>query len=631
MYARRSSRRKINRSRDNFQRKTENNSPTFKRKESSNLSLIINNASKTKSSNLSTLIQNKSDSPQIQAFRIDKKSDDKKQKVKLTWWERSKRWAFKKAMGLAGIDPKMVMGLINKSGPALGQIFRYPKRFVNTLISALQIGFSKFRQNIGKYIAAGIMGWIFGTLSSAGIQIPKKFTLSSFFGIVLQVMGVTVDYFKKRLAKKIGDKNIQRLEQAFNVLSTFIKKGIGGVWKLLKNYLTGLRGMVINSIKDWVITKVVFNAVTKIVGLFNPVSGLVAIIKTIYNVVKFLIKHASQLTALFGAVAGSMYELAYGKTKKASAKILSVLAGMLPLAIGFFANFIGLSGIGEKVKNIIGRLQKKVNKAIDKGINWIASKVGGIFKSKGGKATSEERHKKIIKRLSKKFKKDDGPKKLNNTEWMEYKKKLAKKMEKETNPKLEKGVKLKIDINDAKGFKRLKYKMKIALNTVQTVELDNGATIDVVTLVHGTTLKRAQGMYDKGPDEAFEVGTGVQGAAGQISFIFLGGSTKHGNPSDYARNKVKDFEPNDGVPALLFVKCPTYLIGKEAQIDMSIRRDLSDKESSNLTSELKAEPGKAINTGAEVSFEPGHGLEELKRYWSKLKSIGLIRIIQIDM
>lgn len=87
----------------------------------------------------------------------------------LSLGERAKKWAFENALSAAGVDKKQVMGLINQAGGAVMEIIEHPGRFVNTLIQALKQGFLQFKANIGKHLKAGLMGWLFGTLSKAGI------------------------------------------------------------------------------------------------------------------------------------------------------------------------------------------------------------------------------------------------------------------------------------------------------------------------------------------------------------------------------------------------------------------------------------------------------------------------------
>ena len=46
-------------------------------------------------------------------------------------------------------------------------------------------------------------------------------------------------------------------------------------------------------------------------------------------------------------------------------KIEDVLGQMVPIIIGFLASVIGLGGIGQKIREIVEKLQKPVNKALD--------------------------------------------------------------------------------------------------------------------------------------------------------------------------------------------------------------------------------------------------------------------------
>jgi len=239
---------------------------------------------------------------------------------------------------------------------------------------------------------------------------------------------------------------------------------------MLKNYLGGLKDFVLGMIKEWVVTRIITSAVTKILSMFNPVTGLLTIIKTIYNIITFLLERGVQFIALFQAVAGSVKELALGNVKKAANNIEQTLARLLPVAISFLASLLGLGGIAGRIKQIIMRISGRVWEGINKGIGWVVKKAKGLLaKVKGGKKTAkgktaEARHKRILKKLAKRFEKDDGPKKLDDKGWIAYKQKLSNKLEKETNPKLEKGVKLTISIEDAKGFKHIKYRMRIAPN-----------------------------------------------------------------------------------------------------------------------------------------------------------------------
>jgi hypothetical protein len=82
----------------------------------------------------------------------------------------------------------------------------------------------------------------------------------------------------------------------------------------------------------------------------------------------------------------SISAIAAGAVGSAAARVEATLAGFLTVVISFLANFIGLGGVGERVKKIIAALRAPVDKALDALIPWIvnmASRVGRFFAQAG--------------------------------------------------------------------------------------------------------------------------------------------------------------------------------------------------------------------------------------------------------
>ena len=305
---------------------------------------------------------------------------------RLSWWQRAKKWAFEKALGAVGVDKEAVMGLINRAGSAVMEIVYHPGRFVNTLIRAVTQGFRQFLAHIGKYLKAGLMGWLFGAMAKSGLQTPQDFSARSILTVVLQALGISPEQLKEKIRAKlvqwIGEKNVARLEQAGGFLRKLIGAGgVAGFVSMLASYASGLKTMVIDTLKTWVITHVVQGAVLKVLSLFNPVSGFFAIIKMIYNVIKFLVEQAGKLRALFAAVVGAVVPLAKGKAKQAADRIEQALGQSIALALGFLAGFLGLGNIAEAVKGVL----KRVKGWVDKAINRILKKARKLIKGIGRK------------------------------------------------------------------------------------------------------------------------------------------------------------------------------------------------------------------------------------------------------
>jgi len=88
-------------------------------------------------------------------------------------------------------------------------------------------------------------------------------------------------------------------------------------------------------------------------------------------------------------VLDSVSDIVRGNVSSVVNKINDVLGQMVPIIIGFLASLIGLGGIGQKIREIVEKLQKPVNKALDfviktglklagpiiRGISGIAGKV----------------------------------------------------------------------------------------------------------------------------------------------------------------------------------------------------------------------------------------------------------------
>ena len=64
-------------------------------------------------------------------------------------------------------------------------------------------------------------------------------------------------------------------------------------------------------------------------------------------------------------VIDSVADIVRGNVSGVVNKINDVLGQMVPIIIGFLASVIGLGGIGQKIREIIQKLQKPVNKALD--------------------------------------------------------------------------------------------------------------------------------------------------------------------------------------------------------------------------------------------------------------------------
>jgi hypothetical protein len=278
-------------------------------------------------------------------------------------------------------------GMLRKAGAVIRKIIKDPIGFLGKLIDAVKQGFDQFSKNILTHLKAGLVGWLFGALASAGIEIPSEFSLKAIFGLVLQILGVTKDRIRAKVVKLIGSKNVERIEKAWEWVSKLISEGPAGLWEKIKEYLGNLKEMVMGGIRDWVVTQIVKQAVLWVISLFNPASALLKAIQAIYGVIMFFVERIDQILQLVESVIESVAKIVGGQIGEAATWIEKAMGRTVPLIISFLANLLGLTGVSEKIKSIIGGIQKKVDTAIDKVIGRI---VGGLkaFFGKGGKPSA---------------------------------------------------------------------------------------------------------------------------------------------------------------------------------------------------------------------------------------------------
>jgi hypothetical protein len=83
----------------------------------------------------------------------------------------------------------------------------------------------------------------------------------------------------------------------------------------------------------------------------------------------FFVEKGSQIKEFVDSVLDSIESIVGGGVGAVAKHIENTLAKILPLLLGFLASLLGLGGISEKVKEILEKVQKPVNKAIDFVIN----------------------------------------------------------------------------------------------------------------------------------------------------------------------------------------------------------------------------------------------------------------------
>jgi len=279
---------------------------------------------------------------------------------------------------------KRLMSILSEAGNAIELILADPIGFLGNLLSAVKLGFNNFVANIWDHLKAGLMTWLFGSLARAGITMPSDFSLKSIFGLVMQVLGLTRERIMAKVRRVIGPRGAAILDKVIDYFSTLLSEGPAGLWEQMKQDLSDLKDTILNAIKEWVVTRIIKSAVTKLVSMFNPAGAIIQAAITIYNAVMFFVENIDKILDLVQTIVRSVLNIAKGKISQAAAWIEKTLARTIPVIIAFLARLLGLGGIADRIKGIIKRIQKKVSKALDKVIRKVVGKLKRLF-GRGGR------------------------------------------------------------------------------------------------------------------------------------------------------------------------------------------------------------------------------------------------------
>jgi Domain of unknown function (DUF4157) len=281
-------------------------------------------------------------------------------------------------------------GVVTDAEETLDLIINDPIAFLGYLLDALKQGFSQFLEKILEHLKRGLMDWIFGTLATAGIQLPKEFDLKGIIMLVLQVLGVTWTKIRAKIEKIIGPRAMRAIEKIVDYVSTIISGGIEGLWEKIKEDLGGLKDMIISAIQDWIVTAIVKEAMMKLMTMSNPAGAIVEAVIDIYKTVRFFIEKAQQIMHLVETIVRSVSNIARGAIGEAANWVEEAMASTIPVILGFLAELIGLGGLGEKIQEFVKKAQEVVDKAIDAALAKIVEVAKGLF-GKDEKASPDER------------------------------------------------------------------------------------------------------------------------------------------------------------------------------------------------------------------------------------------------
>jgi Skp family chaperone for outer membrane proteins len=298
----------------------------------------------------------------------------------------------------------MLLGVLAKAASAVMAIIKDPIGFLGKLVSAVGAGLRAFLANIGEHLKKGLIGWLLGAMSGAGLQLPAKFDLRGIIGMIASLLGLTWAALRGRIVSRgVPEQAMGAVEQSVPVAQKLQSQGVGGIWQEIAEKVGDLKANLFTKISQYLVPTVLIAGITWIISLLNPASAFIKACKMIIDIVTFIIERGAQIIQFVNAVLDAIIAIAGGGTGGVPALIEKALALSIPVLIGALAAILGISGIAEKVKKFFHALSKPVMKAVD----WVVGKIVGFGKKiwaklrgKADKRTPEQKQKALADGLA---------------------------------------------------------------------------------------------------------------------------------------------------------------------------------------------------------------------------------------
>ncbi|MCU1255835.1 MAG: hypothetical protein JWM83_2134, partial [Candidatus Angelobacter sp.] len=270
------------------------------------------------------------------------------------------RTAFGIVVRALRIPVDLIRQLIDKASRAWDAVLAAPIRFIRSALQAILRGMGRFVGNFLSHLWYGVQGWLFNAVSDRGITPPSSWTdFRPVFGFVLDVLGISLDHVLDLLATRIGRPAVARIRTVINVLtgvwewvSVAIREGPAGIWRMIVERLRDLGTMVLETAVRWVMTRIIAIVGARITAM-AATAGLSAVLEAvvaIYQAIQTAIEYARRILQVLITIFDTVIQIAQGVIDPAAQGVETGLRMIMPVVIGFLANYAGLGGIGERIR-----------------------------------------------------------------------------------------------------------------------------------------------------------------------------------------------------------------------------------------------------------------------------------------
>jgi len=325
---------------------------------------------------------------------------------------------FEAACKLVGVDPSIFATAFG----ALRDIISNPGRFFKALGHGFVDGFRNFGKNIGENIKIMITNLLNIWLSPVGVKVPSNIPsltgfielgfslvgidISKITGILAQLMATEVEESGEEGEADDADGGVveaakpKKVKSEDPISEMFAEIQAGGLAALAQRVLPNLMDVAKAVLPDIILevgVSLVKKGVAKLALMANPVGGIAAALKAVWDLIDFVRSNMSQIMALVTAVTNTLAAAAKGDSSAVANGVEAALCQGIPLAIELIARLLGLN-VGGLVKKVFDKISGAIKGAVDKVLLSLRKSTGGAVNIKTSKERKAESDKKEAER-----------------------------------------------------------------------------------------------------------------------------------------------------------------------------------------------------------------------------------------
>lgn len=275
---------------------------------------------------------------------------------------------------LMNFPSDLLASIITQTVQAITDIQRDPVGFLLRMLEALKAGFQGFFDNVLGYLLQGLVSWLFRGLAQLGITIPTEISFASILGLVLEVLGLSVDFVWRKLGEHLDEDQVAMIRDGLGMLGgawAFIQdieaRGIVAIWEYVVDKLSTLWSTILSMATEWIMTTIIVNGTVKLLTFLDP-SGVMTVVNSciaFFEAVRSAIEYIHDMLEIVNMYVSTFAAVARGDITPGAQMIEQGLAAAIPVAIGFLAAQLGLGGVPERIAEIIKSIRDVVEAAID--------------------------------------------------------------------------------------------------------------------------------------------------------------------------------------------------------------------------------------------------------------------------